>query len=397
MRKILAGTFLLIALAGVGAYWVYFRPPTGEAPAELPVGITASDYSDAEAWFAREYPQAPLTREAIMLVLGDRASESGKIETAVNCYRQIGTQTPMLGLTARLEEGKLLVQLNLADQAENALLQFLVAARTAPQLKPEQVLDAFKWLTYILSVEIRQEDRRAVLIEQTQIGLADPLDSKQLFFPNLLILNSPAGRKKIAEFLLADPENVKLKSAKARYSTLEGDFENAVASLESLSKSHPTDLTIAAALAEAYFESADSPKLSQLIDELPAWQDQEPWLLTRMRGESALESKSWEVAVDFFKKVLLFDPANAPAQMGLVKAYKELGEVDLHRQALERSSILAKIRVNLSTVQPDAVAACNDLAESCSAIGMDQAAEVFRFHARSIAGSADSANTSTKD
>lgn len=159
------------------------------------------------------------------MVLAERSVKDKQFETAVQCYQQVPTTTARLGMLAGLEEGKLLVELNMADEAESALRQFIDAALVAAELDPQQVLDAFKWLTYILSVEIRQEERCEILKEQHLIGLADPLDSKQLFFPNLLILNSPAGRKKITLFLEKSPNNLRLQIAGARYRTLEEGFQ----------------------------------------------------------------------------------------------------------------------------------------------------------------------------
>jgi hypothetical protein len=65
-------------------------------------------------------------------------------------------------------------------------------------------------------------------------------------------------------------------------------------------------------------------------------------------------------------------------------AYEKLGDKDNHEEALRRSSILAKIRVNLGSVQSDAEAACLDLATQCRAIEMEAAAKVFEKHAARI-------------
>ncbi|MFO0939879.1 MAG: hypothetical protein U0930_03855 [Pirellulales bacterium] len=351
----------------------------------LPSGVSLEQFNDSASWFKTNYPEQPVTREAILLVLAERATKQSKPEVAVECYDAISTTTPKLGLVARLEQGKLLVALNQADQAEAALRAYLEAARVASELQPQQVQDAFKWLTYILSVEIRQEDRKQILMEQHQISLADPLDSKQLFFPNLLILNSPAGKKKIAAFLESDPKNLRLRIANARYRTLEGSYDEAIKLLAPLHQEYPNDLTVAAALSEAYFENADSASLKSLLAALPARSDREPWLLTRMRGESALENKQWQVALECFEQVLKNDATNATAQMGIAKSWAGLGEESKRQVALQRSAIIAEIRVNLSSVQPNAENACYDLAEKCAKLGLDLATESFKQHAKVIA------------
>lgn len=394
MKSFGVAVSVLILVIGVVLFF-FFDDSTTDLPGEntgklsaantdLPVGVNPEDYFQAENWIKGNFPNQPITQEAVMLVLAERAAKQSKPELAILCYQKIASATPKLGLVARLEQAKLLVEMNRADQAESVLREYMAAARVAAELQPQQVQEAFKWLTYILSVEIRQEDRKQVLSEQHEIALADPLDSKQLFFPNLLILNSPAGKKKLASFLEADPKNVQLRIANARYRTLEGSYDQALALLDPLRQEYPENLFVAAAMAEVLFENADSSGLSKLISALPSRSDSEPWLLTRMRGESALEAKRWQEALESFEQVLKNDPTNAPAQMGVAKAWAGLGDESKRQVALQRSGIIAEIRVNLSSVQPNAENACYDLAEKCSKLGLDSAADTFKQHAKVI-------------
>lgn len=403
MKNLVIVGVVLAILGGLTAYYFQANSGLSEPKAEIDKAekdrgteqsnkvlgsgipeVSNQQFVDARQWIQQNFPNQAITREAVLMVLAERAVRDKQLKTAVKCYQQVPTSTPKLGMLARLEEGKLLVELNMADEAESALRQFIDAARVATQLDPQQVLDAFKWLTYILSVEIRQEDRCEVLKEQHLIGLADPLDSKQLFFPNLLILNSPAGKKKIAAFLENSPDNLRLQIANARYRTLEGSYEIAIETLTKLREKNPKDLSIAAVLAEAYFESADSTKLAELLAGLPEASATEPWLLRRMRGEHALENKQWSEAIEHFEAVLQKDPANAPSQMGCAKAWTALGNEEKRVQALLRSGIIAEIRVNLSKVQSDAQVACNELASKCKQLGMADAATVFERHAITI-------------
>jgi predicted Zn-dependent protease len=147
---------------------------------------------------------------------------------------------------------------------------------------------------------------------------------------------------------------------------------------------HPDDTRIGAALLEAYYESNDLERFDAVLKELPPYAPFEPWLLTRMRGEGAMEAKQYEDAIRYFKAVLEADPANAPSQMGLARAYQAIGDEKSRAEALRRSGILAEIRVNLSSVQPDAAAAATELAEKCEAINFAPAANVFHLHAEAI-------------
>lgn len=351
---------------------------------ELPSGLSGEEYQRAEKWFRERYATETPTRNDVLFMAGDLATADNKPDTALACYRAIPTQDPARGLAARLQEGLLLVQLNRAREAEAALRMYIDAARVAPELKLDDVISAFKWLNYVLSVEIRQEERKEFLGELHQIGLADPLDSKQYFFPNLLILNSPAGRTRIQQFLERDPQNVTLQLAQGRYKTLEGKFDEAIQLLERLLAEHPGDTRVGAALLEAYFESDRLERFDQALEGLPQYVAEEPWLLTRMRGEGSMEAKQYDEAVRYFRAVLERDPANAPSQMGLARAYQAIGDEKAQGEALRRSGILAEIRVNLSSVQPDAAAAATELAEKCESIDFDAAAKVFHMHAESI-------------
>jgi predicted Zn-dependent protease len=346
--------------------------------------LSPEDSNEAIAWLQEKHGINDPSDVEVILAAGGIAVAAEKYEKASRYFDQVKTEVPRFGMTARLEQGLALLKLNFATPAEQNLRKFLDAARASENPDPSQVLDGFKWLTYLLSVQIRQEERKLFLQEQHDISLADPLDSKQLYFPNLLILNSPAGRTRLAKLIENEPTNLSLLVAAARYQTLAGEFDEAIERLEKLRRTRLEDLTIAAALAEAFVESDRLEEAGRLLDSIPPYHAIEPWLLTRMRGEIALHREKWNDALKYFGTVLGEDPANAPAQMGIAMAYEKLGDKENHQESLRRSSVLAKIRVNLGSVQSDAEAACLDLATQCRAIDMEAAAKVFEKHAARI-------------
>lgn len=348
--------------------------------------LTPEDSSQAIAWLQEKHGINSPSDVEIIIAAGGIAVAAEDYEKASRYFDQVKTEVPRFGMTARLEQGVALLKLNFATPAEQNLRKFLEVARSTENPDPTQVLDGFKWLTYLLSVQIRQEERKLLLEEQHAIDLADPLDSKQLYFPNLLILNSPAGRTRLAKLIENEPTNLSLLVASARYQTLAGEFDAAIESLEKLRRTRLEDLIIAAALAEAFVESDRLEDAGILIDSIPSYHSMEPWLLTRMRGELALHREKWNDALKYFGTVLEVDPANAPAQMGKAMAYEKLGDKDNQEEALRRSGVLAKIRVNLGSVQSDAEAACLDLATQCRAVDMEAAAKVFERHAARIKG-----------
>jgi predicted Zn-dependent protease len=348
--------------------------------------LTSDDSNQAIAWLQEKHGINNPSEVEIILAAGGLAVAGEEYEKAARYFERVKTEVPRFGMTARLEQGVALLKLNFATPAEQNLSKFLEAARSAENPDPTQVLDGFKWLTFLLSVQIRQEERKLLLEEQHAIDLADPLDSKQLYFPNLLILNSPAGRTRLAKLLENEPTNLSLLVASARYQTLAGEFDEAIENLEKLRRTRLGDLVVAAALAEALVESDRLEEAGILIDSIPPNHSMEPWLLTRMRGELALHREKWNDAIKYFGIVLEVDPANAPAQMGMAMSYEKIGDKDNHEEALRRSGVLAKIRVNLGSVQTDAEAACLDLATQCRAIDMEAAAKIFERHAARIKG-----------
>lgn len=359
----------------------------GESLEGMPSALRPADLVQARKMFQSLYPGTAPDRLDLLSVAGELALAENEYARAVACFQEIPTSHLRYGLAARLLEGTVRIDLHQAAAAEASLREYLIAVRKQEQFKINDVIGAYKWLNYLLSVELRLDERAEFLGELHRIGLADILDSKQLFFPNLLILNSPAGRKRIEEFLQQDPENLRLRIAKVRYQTLAGEFEQAIAQGEQLLRQEPTNREVLGVLLEALFEGAAEDRFREIATQLPPPAADDPSLLTRFRGEYALMEGKFEDAITRFQEVLARDPAHAPVQMSLATALQQAGRRDEHAQALKRASILAEIRVNLNNVQNDAVAATEDLVEKCQGIDYPLAASVFQSHAKVIAQS----------
>lgn len=376
---------LVAVLAGLAVIG-WRQLPDGD---ELPEGVTPEQYAAAERRFQEMYSAEP-DRVDVLSLVAELAVGEERLEAAVASFAEIPSEHPKYGLAARFQQGQVLVRLNRADEAEENLREFLHRAAANPSAVPAQhAMTAYKWLTYLLSVQLRLEDRKPVLAEMHRYGLADVLDSKQYFFPNLLILNSPAGRQRLLEFLKEDPEDPKLQVALGRYRTAEGRLEESQAFLKQLHQQRPDDLRVAAALLEAYFEGDDRESFGQIAAALPAPQSGEPWLLTRMRGEFALQQERYDEAVGHFERALQEDPAYLPCRMGLASALGELSATDARKKALRDVEVLAEIRVDLSNVEADDPAPILDLVAKCEQIGLREAAEIFRRHAMAIQNQAN--------
>lgn len=380
---------LAVAVVAAVAIAVWYLLPRADS---LPRGLSADEYAAAEARYRQIYPNAEPDRIDVLSLAAELAVADEQWETAVACFREIPSEHPRYGMAARLQEAQVLVRLNRADAAEKSLREYLaLATANTSQATVQDVVLAYKWLTYLLSVEFRLEERKPVLAEMHAYGIADVLDSKQYCFPNLLILNSPGGRQRLEEFLAEDPDNPVLRVALGRYRTLEGRLEEAQEVLEAVRRERPDDLHAAAALLESYFEEDNREAFARVAEELPEVGAGEPWLLTRMRGEWALIEQRFEDAAEHFQRALEEDPAYLPCQMGLAQVYAGLSQVEEREEALRRTSILAEIRVELPNVEADTEEPIVQLVEKCEQIDYARAAEVFRAHAEMIRRRAESA------
>lgn len=365
---------LLVVLAGVGlAVWYAWRPIL------LPEAISQQEYRNAVRHFRDLYRRTPSHVEVCSLA-GELAIKEGRLTSAIACFGEIPSTDPRYGASARLQEGQVWLRLNQAGAAELSFREFLRVSNTRP-VSPEHLIAAYKWLVYILSVELRFEDRLPVLAEMHELGLADVFDSKQFHFPNLLIWNSPAGRHRLQQFQQQDPDNFRLRIVLGRYLTADGKLTEAQRLLEELHRREPADVNCLAALAECYFEQNDWARFTELVRTWPKYQAEEPWLLTRLRGEFANHQHNWSEAILQFERVQKVDPANPWSQMGLARAYAGLGRQESREQALQRSLVLSNIRVDLMTVKENRPKAALELANLCQQVGLTDAVETFRLHA----------------
>jgi len=364
---------VLLAVFAVAAVAVW----PGQEPA-LPPGISRVEYQAAADQFRSRYDREP-DRLDVLSFAAELAVVDGRIQDAIACFSEIPSSDSRYGLSARLQEGQLLLDLNRAADAEAAFRRYLSLAARTPDVAPLNLYAARRRLAFILSVELRLEDRQALLRSSHESGVVDVFDSKQFFFPHLLIWNSTTGRLRLTEFLKVDPDNRDLRLAEARYLTSLGQIEQAQSQLKLLLDEKPDDLPAIAALLESYYEAGDSKNLQQLLSVSPAYRIAEPWLLTRMRGHAAMERQDWKLAVTRFSEVLTADRTNPWAQSAIARASEKLQDPGMARLAQARAYGIAKIRAALA--REDHNEALEDLAQACGKIGMPDAAATFQRHA----------------
>lgn len=346
----------------------------------MPAGITHARYTAAADQLQARYGRRP-TRLEVLSLLAELAVQDEELATAAACFQQIPSTHPAFGRSARLQEGQILLRLNRARDAERSLREFLRLAAANPSTATEHVIVARNWLLYLLSVELRLEERKTLLAEIHAQGLADVFDSKQLYFPHLLLWHSSSGRHRLAQWLTEDPSDPQLRLAEGRYLIMEGRLAEARRWLSDLVEEHPGDRACAAALLECCFEQNDWDAFVERAQSLPAPAPDDPWLLTHMRAQWALREKRWDDAVAHFQQLLEADPANPWCPMGLAQAYAGLQQPHLQEAARQRALKLARIRQQLVTVKEDAPNASRKLSAECDELGLTDAAETFRRHA----------------
>lgn len=369
------GIAILAALAVGAGWWCW--------PVPLPNGITQRDYDIATRRFRDLYNRRP-NRLDVLSIAGELAVRDDRLAAAAECFHQIPIGHPRYGAAARLQEAQVRLRLNQAVAAEQNFREYLGWMKGGD---PESVKLARKWLTYILSVELRFEERHLELAAAHEAGTADLSDSKQFFFPNLLIWNSATGKRRLADFMAADPADFGLQVAHGRYLTGSGQLDDALMTLNELHRQQPGGLSCTAALLECLFEKNDWNQFATIAKTLPEPVAAEPWLLTRMRGEFALHENRWDDAIRAFDRLAEMEPANPWSAMGLAKAYREQNRQAEREATLARALVLSRIRVSLSNVRENNVDAIRNLANECRQLGLAKAADVFDGHAVRIAES----------
>lgn len=378
-------TLLLLLLIVSVVVWFWTR----ETP--LPEGVSEEVYARAVTLYQERYRRPPSRPDALAL-LGELAVRENDLDLALACFSGIPDDDPLYGASARLQAAHVSMKHDRAAAAERQFRAYLHLARQASpeahSVTAEDIHEARSWLCYLLSVQLRLEERNAVLASMHAEGHPNVFNSKQYFFPNLLIWNSTRGQARLSEFLAETPDDPQLNIARGRYLTGAGQLREARAHLEYWSKQLGPDRACLAALLECHFERNDWEAFDAVLQDVPAPQDNDPWLLTLMRGESAVHRQRWEDAIGHFEHLIADDPNHVTAWMGLARACRALERDEQAAEARRRALILAEIRPALLGVTETDPAASEELAKQCDRLPHPEAATVFRQHAERIRAAA---------
>jgi tetratricopeptide (TPR) repeat protein len=349
----------------------------------LPAGISESDYRRAERTFRALHGTDPEPVDTIM-TLAELALAEDRRDLALRCFAEIPSEHPQYGAPARLQEGQLLAEIGRAVEAEARLREYLQLTDNNAGLHRTHRIAARQWLRYLLSVQLRFEERKALLEEGHLRNECNIKGSNLLFFPHLVIWNTSNASEPLRQYLDQDPDNLVFRIAHARYLTWEGRQEEARRLLMEIVQRYPQDLRAQAALLECLYRSAQEEKMAGVLRSVPDYVTGEPWLLTRMRGEAAAIAGRWKVAVRYYELVLEADPTNPQCTMGLARAYGALERTDHQEAMLQRSVALADIRSYLARVEQYSPHEVRELAGKCEDLGLKKAARVYLWHADRI-------------
>ncbi len=371
-----AFAFLVVA----AAFGVFCWPDNSVT---LPASVSPAEYRAARLKFVELFHREPNDAD-LMMLLGETAVQNEQLDRAVDCFSRVPSDNTRYGASARLQEAQVLLRNNDAGKAEASFRTFLELADARRSIPQEQLKVARDWLVFLMAVELRFEDRKAILHQMIQDRQFDAYDAKQYYFPTLLIWQSSLGSSRLRNFLEQTPTSRLLLIAQARYLVGEGKPDAADELLKSLRQQYPDDPRVTAASLECFYEKANWKEFEAILSAAPAFRDDEPWLLTQMRAEFAAHSHDWPAAETYFRKVLKADPANPVCHMGLAKALNGPGRTDERKVIQQRSLTLARIRVNLSAVDNTSATAARALAQDARKIQMLEAAESFEYLAEQM-------------
>ncbi|MBD3675007.1 MAG: hypothetical protein HUJ26_15930 [Planctomycetaceae bacterium] len=343
----------------------------------LPEGISSEDYESVRTSLKKATGTEP-TQAEVLFTLAKSLESQGDYDSAGRCFEAVSGSDSHYGLRALLESGKLQIKLNHATAAESSLRKFLEYADQDPDIKNSQIAEALDWLKYLMSIELRFEERTPLLKKLHELGYAKPQHSLQYLFPHLLLWNSVKGRDKIRACLQETPGDPHLLIAHGRYLTGAGKLEDSRVLLEALVEKIPTNPACLAALLECHFERNDWNSFEAVLTKYKP-EDKEDWLLMLMKGEYALHEQHWEQAAFHFEKLLEEDRGNVTASMGLAQAYQELGQNEKSEQYRQQTRVLSRIRPQLSKLLKDDPESFAEIAQQCESIGYDDAARILRL------------------
>jgi predicted Zn-dependent protease len=377
---------LLLSAAGLsliaGAIWLVIYARSSQADVTLPALVTPREHQMALRSLKARDRRTP-KRTAVLFWLAERYLESQRPADAIKCFAEIPTDDKEYGRRARFQQGQALLGLHLAVDAEQQFLTVLEIEEADPQLESRFLVSARQQLRHILEVELRFEERHALLQTAVQREQATAYEVIASLFPSQLRWNDSTILELLEEFYAADPSQPVLRTAVGRLYTVQGRLAEARLLLEGVVREHPDDLRAVAALIACLREADETDEMDRRLAALPALSNTDPWLLLLERAANAIRKKQPNVAAEIYEKVIQQNHTSPEAWQGLAQATRLMADTNRREKAIQMLSRLGNIQTLISKglQKPSDPNSFLDIADLCDQTDLNHAGRILTKYA----------------
>jgi tetratricopeptide (TPR) repeat protein len=379
---LIPGTISVI-LAGLAFVWI---APSFNDSLSIPSVVTVKEREIARRSFEKQYGRAP-NRDDILSWMAEWYLARKRLGDAVICFAEIPTAHPKYGRMARFQQGRTLLTLHRAIEAEQQFHELITAEEQEPAIEPRYLFDARQRLRHILEVELRFEERQSLLRGVVARGEADHFEIVAYCFPTQLRWNGPQATEWVEEFYAVDSTHPMIRIAKGRYLTGQGKLPDARTLLAAVVQEFPTDLRGMAAFIACLREADASEEVDRLMADLPPQSPDDSWLLLLQRGDHALQNGNSQAAVLAYEQVLRTDRTSGAAWQGLINATRLSGDAARRAEAIQMAAGLGRIQSHLGKgiQRPSDPNSFLDVADLCAEIGLDREGLILTQYALKLA------------
>ncbi len=339
---------------------------------QFPDVVTSRDIEHAREMFELRYNRKG-NRLDHLSWLAEWYLTRDRLADAVLCFAEIPTSHPQYGRMARYQQGRTLLTLHRAAEAEQQFRELIAADEASPQIEPRFLVDARQRLRHILEVELRFEERQRLLTGVIARDEADDFETIAFCFPSHLRWNGPDATRWLEEFHAADPNDAKINVALGRYRIGQGKLGEAREILEAVVQQHPDDLWAMSALIACLNDTGDPDELSRRLESLPPQADDDPWLLLALRGRYAVQNGQLEQGIAAFELLLKQDRTSTEGWSGLLSAISAIKDEARRKQILKMTAGIGRIQNNLGKIfrRADDPESYLSVIELCEEFGFD--------------------------
>ena len=371
-RTNVARCLLGVLLLAGGLYFLIPSPLT-------PPLLTAELRQEAESKFRQMYQREPDHFDTVSIA-AELAVSRDQFEVANQCFAEIPTSHLLYGPGARFQQGQVLLKLHQAAAAERQFREYL----DLPGI--EFRIEAQRFLRYLLEIELRFEERQALLATMHAAGSLTPFEAMYHGFPSILRWNGELAVDRCRQFYERDPENLNLQIAWAQYLGGTAHAPEGLTLIDSCLAKHPSNARAVAVKMYLLSELEQYQSLAEIAAALPPPQRSDPWHMLRLRAQDALSRHDLDMAERCYRLYLENDASFTGCYIGLAEIAGQRGQKDQKLQYLETSGRLAQIQNRLGGAQfsPGDPTPYVTLAEHSLAIGLKQQAQLMAEAALTI-------------